>query len=243
MQLKIPMPALNSNQPKEVKYLNHDVRAMIRQKEKSTFPKNDAQIKIMYGCMSGGIAFYSHYRDIMDFDGAWFEQAQAYLCFSNLRSHVTEVAKQHFPRALVYGAAFDYYNAGWTPDALPLEDGSFIDSLCLFCQFFEKKNHKILVILPPSNMPDNYYRSYDGNTSARVRLFNEAWHSAVSLFPFITLLDLTDFATAEDFPEIAHFYPKFMQKIAQRIDEWYESTVIFKPELQLPPDNLIATNC
>lgn len=219
---EIPLPTLSGNWFTEDKYLDAEIRAMIRNKE-NTAHKKDVQIKIMYGCMSGGIAFYSRYRDIMDFDGAFFEQRNRFLCFSTLLKHADEVAKQHFPNVLVYGAAFDYYNAGWTPDALPLEKRSFTDGLFAFCKFFEKGNHKILAVLPPDNMPDTCYRPYDGNTRERTALFNNAWRTIVHVFPFVTVLDLSEFATPTDLQDAAHYYAGFMQKIAQRVDAWYES--------------------
>jgi hypothetical protein len=221
-QLKIPLPALNGDWFTEDKFLDAEIRAMIRNKE-NTAHKKDVQIKIMYGCMSGGIAYYSRYRDIMDFDGAFFEQHKRFLSFSTLLTYPAEVSKQHFPRALVYGAAFDYYNAGWTPEALPLENDSFINGIYAFCKYFESGGHKILVVLPPENMPDACYRPLDGNTRARTVAFNNVWRTVAPFFPFITCLDLTEFATPEDLADGAHYYAGFLQKIAQRIDAWYES--------------------
>jgi FkbH-like protein len=221
-QFKIPLPTLNGDWFTEDKFLDADIRAMIRHKE-NTAHKKDVQIKIMYGCMSGGIAYYSRYRDMMDFDGAFFEQHKRFLSFSTLLTYPAEVSKQHFPRALVYGAAFDYYNAGWTPDALPLENDSFINGIYAFCKYFENGNHKLLVVLPPENMPDACYRPLDGNTRARTVAFNNVWRTLAPFFPFIACLDLTEFATPEDLADSAHYYAGFLQKIAQRIDAWYES--------------------
>lgn len=219
---KIPLPTLSGQWLTEEKFLDPTIREMIRLKEKTT-SNQEIKIKIMYGCMSGGVAYYSRYREIMDFDGAWFEQANRFLCFSNILTAPSEVAKQAFPSILIYGAAFDYFKSAWQSANTPLTDHHFKCGMYEFCNFFKKNNHKILVVLPPSNMPDTYYRINEDNTRERTALFNEAWRNAGSFFPFITVLDLTELATPEDMPDIAHFYARFMQKIAQRIDTWYEA--------------------
>lgn len=219
-QFEIPLPTLQGNWLTEKKFLDPEIREMIRQKE-NTAPK-EVLIKIMYGCMSGGMAFYSRYRDIMDYDGALFEQLNTFFCFNTFRTNPDAIIKQRFPRTLVYGAAFDYYNAGWDSNALPLENGSFINVLFAFCEFFARGNYKILAVLPPENLPDECYRVTDGCTRERTIAFNTAWRIIARLFPFITILDLTEFATSKDFADSAHYYAGFMQKIAQRIDTWYE---------------------
>ncbi len=226
-QFKISLPTLDGEWLTEDEFVNPEIRAMIRNKENSAH-KQEAQIKIMYGCMSGGIAYYSRYREVMDFDVAVFEQRNCYVSFSTLRTHAAEISKQQFPRTLVYGAAFDYYNSSWTPDSLPVED-NFVDGLYEFCQFFEKGNYKILVVLPPDNMPDTYYRPWDGNTRERTTAFNDAWRMIARSFPFVATLDLTAFATPQDMPDAAHYYAGFMQKIAERIDAWFESVEDTKP--------------
>ncbi len=222
--LKIPLPTLGGDWLKEEKYLDTDVRSMIRNKENTALKKN-VQIKIMYGCMSGGIAFYSKYRDIMDFDGAFFEQQNRFLSFSTLLTHPAEIADQHFPKVLVYGAAFDYFNSSWSPAALPLENDSFINGIYLFCKYFEKGDHKILAVLPPENMPDACYRPVDGNTRARTAAFNNVWRTLAPHFPFISILDLTGLATPNDLADPAHYYAEFMQKIAQQVDAWFETNI------------------
>lgn len=223
-QLKKSLPKLTGDWLTEKKYLDPAIRAMIREKE-NTAHKKDVQIKIMYGCMSGGIAFYSRHRDIMDFDGAFFEQINRFLCFSTLLLHADEVAKQHFPSLLVYGAAFDYYDAGWAPEARPIDGAgeNFVNGLHAFCKFFQKSNHKILVVLPPENAPEGCYRPWDGNTRERTINFNNAWRMAKNLYPFISILDLSHFIKLEDMYDAAHYFAGFMQKIAQHIDTWYES--------------------
>lgn len=237
-QLKIPMPMLNGDWLSEEKFLDPDIRSMIREKENPA-NKKPIQIKIMYGCMSGGIAFYSQYHDVMDFDGARFDQYNRFLCLSTLQTHAQEVAKQHFPQALVYGAAFDYYNSAWTPDAFPLENFSFVNGIYTFCKYFEKGNHQVLVVLPPENLPDICFRPADGNTRERTIAFNEAWRMIVKSFPFIQILDLTEIATPADLADAAHYYAGFMQKIAQRIDCWYEkvSNVFSEPQSEAIPSS------
>jgi FkbH-like protein len=235
--LKIPLPTLSGEWLTEDTFLDPDIRAMIRQKENTPYNK-ETKIKIMYGCMSGGIAYYSRYRDSMDFDGARFEQQNRFLCLSTLQTQPDEVSKQHFPHALVYGAAFDYYNSAWTADAFPLETHGFVNGLYAFCKYFEKNPHRILVILPPENMPDTCYRPGDGNTRERTVAFNRAWRIIASHVHFITCLDLTPLATPADMADAAHFYAGFMQKIAQQIDDWYES--VAQPEQTASSDPITS---
>lgn len=220
-KFKIPLNALSGDWLIEKKFYDPEVRQMIREKE-NTLNKKEAKIKITYSCMSAGIAYYSKYRDVIDFDGAKFDQPNRYLCFNNLLKNRDEVSTQKIPPALIYGASIDYFEAGWTPD-IPLNNENFLSGLYAFCHYFSDSQHKILVVLPPENMPDSCYRQSLNHTRERTEEFNQMWRSVSREFPFITLLELTGFATAADLSDPAHYYAGFLQKIAQRIDAWYDA--------------------
>ncbi|MHB1220940.1 MAG: HAD-IIIC family phosphatase [Gammaproteobacteria bacterium] len=224
-ELRLSLPDLSGSWLKEEKFIDPQIRNMIRKKE-SVSDKQAARLKVMYGCMSGGLAYYSRYRDEIEFDGARFEQHNQFLCFSTIRTQADEIAKQSFPPALVYGAAFDYYDAAWSVSERPVTVRYFTESAHAFCQYFAEKNCRLLVVLPPDTMPTHYYRLAENNTKERTAIFNRTWRLMAKLFPLVTILDLSSLATVDDMPDTAHYYPQFIQKIAGYIDDWYEEMVV-----------------
>jgi len=221
-KLKIPLNLLDESWLNEEKFYEPTIRNMIREKE-NTLHQKEVKIKITYSCMSAGIAFYSRYRDVIDFDGAKFDQPNRYLCFSNILKNHAEVSTQFIPQALVYGAAIDYYHTAWTPDRLPLNPQHFMTGLQAFCQFLGNNHRQVLVILPPENMPEHCYRPENGNTRETTTHFNNIWRTIAPSFPFITILELTGFVTITDLADPAHYHAGFLQKMTERIDTWYES--------------------
>lgn len=85
---------------------------------------------------------------------------------------------------------------------------------------YRNRSLNLLIILPPENMPDVCYSPENGNTREKTAAMNQLWREAAPVFPWITLLELTGFATLDDLSDPAHFYAGFLQKIAERMDAW-----------------------
>jgi len=192
------------------------VRQRILIKEKPQLKPNVA-IRIMLNCQSGGLAHFSKYRDDIDFDNAP-------RMFSLPQILNGEHENQHYPTALVYGAATDYADSLWPQPLLATLAEHFSQCVEKFCHFISAKNCKMLVILPPENLPDNQYniRKNIDYTRARTIQFNTVWRTITKNFSSITLLELSEFATAEEVYDVAHYYAGFLQKISHRIDTWHE---------------------
>ncbi len=234
-QLKIPLNKLSGDWLVEEKFYEPVVRDKIRLNE-STIQK-EIKIKISFTCMSAGIAYYSKYREIIDFDGAKFDQPTRYLCISNLWQHHDEVIAQRIPDALVYSAAIDYFDSAWLPDRLPLNEKNFEIGLRRFCDFFSQGSRRLLVMLPPENLPADCYRISNGNTREITVCLNRLWRIISVDYSFITLIELTDVATVNDLADPAHYNASFLQKIAQYVDMWYELVEKYTQLLPHKADN------
>jgi FkbH-like protein len=213
--MAIPLPDMKPDWVTTVEF--NEARTLILAKEAPTI-ETDSVIRIIFNCQSGGIAHFSKYRDILEFDN----YPRLFIISMMLDDGFLD---QYYPPYLVYGAGADYVHIGWPEDVRPLLEQNLRACALRFCQIFGDNDRKVLVLLMPENMPDNKYSRHEefGCPRERAIQLNNVWREYAAIFPCITLLDTSDFALPEDMLDVNHFYAGFLQKVAQRADAWYES--------------------
>jgi FkbH-like protein len=217
-RLVTALPDLGSTWIKEKSFALESTRAMILEREAPGVGR-DVKIRVMFDCQSGGIAHFSRFREVIDFDN----NPRLFALRMALNG---ECERQEYPEALVYGAGVDYSDPRWPKPMQPLKDSVFSKAVQKFCQFVQHRGARLMVVLPPENMPANKYRPHLNNTQCRTVAFNSIWRYFADVYSFIDLVDMTDFAAPDDMPDISHYYAGLLQRIAQKIDTWYETKVL-----------------
>ena len=213
----LPMPAMQADWIEQLDFQNSAIRNHILAKE-THFSKKEASIRIMLNCQSGGLAHFSKYREIIEFDSAPN-------IFSLPQILSGEHEQQHYPATLIYGAATDYSDVLWPIHTHTNLNEHFSHCVTQFCDFIHSKNCKMLVILPPENLSDIQYNIRQNIDYSRSRTiqFNTIWRENSKKFSSITLLELSALANPEEAYDVAHYYAGLLKKISHQIDTWYES--------------------
>lgn len=171
-------------------------------------------VRIMFGCQSGGIAHFSHFRPALEFDNnpRMFE-----LRMLDDGSHVEE----RFPPLLVYGASIDYIDMHWPGKWHLLDIGLYEKCVIRMCIFLIEQGLRMLVVLPPEDAPDDKYRVILNQTRERTRYFNAMWRRAARENPdHVWILDLAHIVEGDEMVDITHYHAGLLQKIAGQIDCW-----------------------
>ncbi len=179
------------------------------------------KIRIMFDCQSGGIAHYSRWRDVIDFDNAP-------RLFAMRMVTTGEFETQNYPPMLVYGAGIDYTSPRWPNDTVDLQPEVYMRNVHKLCVFVMKKGCKLLVVLPPENMPEEKYRPHMNYTRERAIQLNQVWRNMVPSFSDVTLLEMSAFAKPEDMIDVSHYHAAFLKKIASSVDLWCMANIDHK---------------
>lgn len=215
-RLKKEVPDETPDWIKELPFLDTAARSKITSTELPDIRKSIA-LRIMYDCQSGGIAHFSRWREVTDFDNSP-------RLFSMPMVLADEYEKQSFPPLLVYGAGVDYLDWRWAGRVAELRTDIYSTCVRTFCAFIETRGCKMLVVLPPLNAPDDKYcpsvHSSRSHTRARGIEFNRIWRDCVKGHPAISLLDLSPLIQPDDMLDASHYYPRFLKTLAGYIDFW-----------------------
>jgi len=178
-------------------------------------------IRVMFDCQSGGIAHFSRHRAAMDFDNAPRLFALRHILPGCVEHE--GLSEPVFAPLLVYGAGVDYSDPRWPGliDLLP-DGGLFAGCVQMLCDRVTAEGRRMLVILPAEDAPDSHYRPSIGHTRERTALFNAIWRHNAAGHGGVTLFDLSGFATAEDMPDVSHYYAGFLQRLAGVVDDWVD---------------------
>jgi FkbH-like protein len=217
-RIQLDLPLMTPDWITEEPFVGPSVRARLLGKATSG-AKRQSTLRIMCDCQSGGLAHFSRWRDLADFDN-WPH-------LFKLNMFLTDAyASQDYPPMLAYGAGIDYRDEVW-PDSIL---NKAIYQLCAtrFCSFLKSLGCKLLVILPPDNAPEYKYLStiHPGRTiftRERAVEFNSVWRECEMNHPNVTVLDLSPLISGPDMNDISHYHAKFLKTIASHIDHWYES--------------------
>ena len=172
-------------------------------------------IRIMFDCQSGGIAHFSRYRALTEFDN--------YPRLFSLRmmtdgSH----ADQHFPPLLVYGATVDYLDVRWPEQWHLIDIGLYQTCVIRTCIFLIERGLRMLVVLPPEEAPEDKWRVGLNHTPERARRLNALWRKAALENPEnVWVLDLAHLIERdEEMADVTHYHAGLLQKIAGQVDCW-----------------------
>ncbi|MBC9034790.1 HAD-IIIC family phosphatase [Sphingomonas sp. JC676] len=177
-------------------------------------------LRIMFGCQSGGIAHFSHFRPAIEFDNnpRMFE-----LRMLDDASHL----EQHFPPFLVYGATIDYLDMRWPGKWHLLDIGLYEKCVIRMCIFLLERGLRMLVVLPPEDAPDDKYRVVMNQTRARTQHFNALWRKAARENPeHVWILDVAHLVEGDEMADVTHYYAGLLQKIAGQIDCWVQDVAL-----------------
>ena len=174
-----------------------------------------AALRIKFDCQSGGIAHFSAHRAVVEFDNN-----PRLFALKSLRDG--SVAAQQFPPYVVYGAGIDYSDPRWGDDAQFLEAGLYGWCVTAMCRTLGERGVTALIVLPPDNAAPEQYRAHMNHTRERTQRFNAIWRDAAGAWPHVSLLDLSDLAHAGEMIDVSHYTAGLLQKIAWRVDGWYE---------------------
>jgi FkbH-like protein len=175
-----------------------------------------AALRIMFDCQSGGIAHFSARRAEVDFDNN-----PRLFALKSFRTGT--FANQHYPSYVVYGAGIDYSDPRWAGEAQFLEIGMYAWCVQKMCTFLRERDITALIVLPPDNAAPEQYRPHMNHTRERTQRFNAIWREAAAGLPQITLLDLSDIARHDEMIDVSHYTAGLLQKIAHHVDAWYEA--------------------
>jgi FkbH-like protein len=195
-----------------------DIRDEVRSNEDKR-PRDPAQLRIMASCQSGAIAHYSKLGPIAEFDNA---PRQFELCQILTKTHVA----QNYPPNLVYGAYTDYANPYWP---VPLTFETYKTCVEEFCRFIFSGDRKMLVILPPENLPDDFYRPDYGMTRDRVVAFNEIWGQLGYKYPNLSLLCIDSLALSDEVIDCRHYEVSLLRKLGERVAVWMNAPADMVP--------------
>jgi FkbH-like protein len=194
----------------------------------------DADIRLLFGCQSGGIAHFSALRDRIAFD--------SYPDVFLLRSF-WDGSHEAFalPRYLVYGASIDYSDHYWRNLTNMMGQGGGVDRLrtptedlrahfeegryeiCVkrFCDHVEATGRKLLVMLAPEGLPAGQYSGSDGLTLHRIRHFNNIWRRAFEIYPSVSVLDSDEAHGPGELNDLFHYSPTGIATLSMIVDTWH----------------------
>ncbi|MBO9713062.1 hypothetical protein [Sphingomonas sp.] len=192
-----------------------------------------ADIRIMVGCQSGGIAHFSNLRDRIAFDS----YPDVFLLRAFWDGSYEDL---ELPRYLVYGASIDYSDHYWrdltammgqgggvdrlrtpTEDLRPfLDEGRYEVCVRRFCEYVEAQGKQLLVLLAPEQLPA--YSGADGLTHARITHFNGIWRRAFQIYPSVSTVD-SDLAHGPgELNDLFHYTPAGVGTLGNLVDAWHE---------------------
>lgn len=183
-------------------------------------PVLDPAIRIMFDCQSGGIAHYSRFRPLIEFDNA---PRLFGLQMMDDRSY----EGQNFPPFLVYGAAVDYLDNRWPEQWHLLERGVYEKCALRLVIHTLESNLRLLVVLPPEDAPIEKYRLTLNASPQRVGFFNALWRRFARENPgHVFVLQVGDLIDSPDeLADVTHYHPTLLRKIADEVDGWIHQTL------------------
>lgn len=177
----------------------------------------EKDVRVMCDCQSGGIAHFSRHRSRIDFDNNPRLFALRHMVPNG------EGDDRPFAPQLIYGAGVDYSDWRWPGLEDLIDDGLFEACVGLLCERVSDEGRRMLVILPPEDMPEALYRPEVRATRERIVRFNAVWREHAAAHDLIELFEQTGFAQPEDMTDIHHFHPRFLERQAAVIDAWIEA--------------------
>ncbi|WP_242097782.1 HAD family hydrolase [Sphingomonas sp. CROZ-RG-20F-R02-07] len=169
-------------------------------------------LRIMANCQSGGLAHFSTLRAQILFDNF----PNVFLLRSVLDD---EFPSQPFPPYLVYAVGTEYANGPWGPLAQMLDTGLYALCARRLAAFVAERGIEMLVLLPPDDQPDGFYRPDIGMSAERTRAFNAIWRDIVT--PGLSIGELGLLHGPDEMYDINHHRPESLQKVAGLIDLWH----------------------
>jgi FkbH-like protein len=171
-------------------------------------------LRIMFDCQSGGIAHFSRHRARIEFDN----NPRLFALRSMLDGSYRD---QAYPDRIVYGAGIDYSDPRWPGLADRIDHGLYEDCVRMFSAFLDSQGIRAMVVLPPENAPDGFYRPSMNHTRERTARFNRAWWQAAAESTHIDIVDLSQ-ADPADMEDVSHYRPNLLRLLAETIDEWLD---------------------
>jgi len=219
-QFRKPLPPQSAKAITTLPYADTKVRARILSEE-APRDWSKVQLRIMADCQSGAFHHYSRHRDAIDFDNAP-------RVFSLPQMLTGETEGQHFPRYLVYTAASDYVDWRWKTLSLVTDLDIFKRSVAAFEEMVVKGDHKILLFLPPQDLPVEMFELHVGCDSQRSHAIhpalNDIWREVAKRHPnHFTLIELADMLAPDELVHAHHYVPSALKRMAGAIDDWFET--------------------
>ncbi|AQR73480.1 hypothetical protein [Sphingomonas sp. LM7] len=178
-------------------------------------------IRVMFDCQSGGIAHFSRFRAVTEFDNDP-------RLFALRMMMDGSYAEQHFPPFLVYGATVDYLDVRWPGQWHLLERGVYQTCVIRTCTLLIERGLRMLVVLPPEDAPEDKYRPGLNHTRERTHFFNALWRRAARENPeHLWVLDLAHLIERDDeMADVTHYHAGLLSKIAGQVDCWVEQVAL-----------------
>lgn len=203
----------------------------IRQKviaEEGNLNRADAkpEIRFMANCQSGIFSHYSGLRDVAEIDSVPRIFAMSMMLNGQFK-------QQKFPRLVVHYLGTDLYNVYWPPGTSALaEKGLYLHCCEQFCQFLKDQGSELLVVGGQGDAAVDHEHIIRGVTRERISLFNSVWQLLADRNDHVEFLDVTPFVGSERMADCVHFRADASRDIADRIRDWYMSTLSSQPRWQ-----------